>query len=88
MHNGMRILITIAPTDDIGVEMKRKSLVYEIGMEQAQDLTIGERPPEFDSLAWRDWARRMDRAERLSNFIAGDLAHKIIQALNPSDFTV
>ena len=60
-------------------------LRYVIGREQALDIAVGRRPPDFDMGALVDWNMRRERAESMARHIAADLAHKMIAAFNPTD---
>lgn len=57
-------------------------LRYVIAREQALDLCVGRRPPDFDIPGICDWHMRRDRAEALARLIAADLAHKMLQAFD------
>ena len=54
-------------------------LQYAIGQDQARDLRTGSPPPGIDMLALSDWLMRRRRAEDLARYIAGDVAHKLIE---------
>ncbi len=61
---------------------KAGALEYRIDREQARELMVGPRPPDFDGWNVRDWQMRMDRAEKFAQLIAADLAHRLIRAFN------
>ena len=58
------------------------ALRYVITDEQAAAMRVGDRPPDFDSLAVRDWQMRMNRAEKFVNMLAADLAHQLVRSFN------
>lgn len=74
--------ITIRVDQPLGVGSEPQMLSYTIAREQALDLMVGRRPPDFDGWAVREWQMRMERAEKLAQLIAADLAHTMLRAFN------